>query len=137
MPSAQIGSRTPPRPIRSWPAVVAVTLQWLAWIVLPLLVPQAGLYGFIGGVFGGGLAVLVWLLFFSRAAWSERLGALVLMPAALYATSFVVHQSISNGMMGMMLYIFSIPFLSLALAAGIFAHKASFAAMDEPSPPMK
>ena len=67
----------------------------------------------LGGV-AGGLAVLVWWLFFSRAPWSERLGVLVVTAVALFATSRLVHESIANGMMGMMLIIYSIPLVSLA-----------------------
>jgi len=95
--------------------VLAVALQWLAWLVLPRLVPEATLYGMLGGILGGGLIVLLWWLFFSRAPWSERVGALVLIAVALFATSRIVHKSIANGAMGMMLPMYSIPVLSLAL----------------------
>jgi outer membrane protein assembly factor BamB len=100
--------------LRLWPGVLAVTLQWLAWVALPRLVPEATLYGLLGGI-GCGLIVLLWWLFFSRAPWSERVGALVLMPVALFATSRIVHPSIANGAMGMLLPMFSIPVFSLAL----------------------
>lgn len=102
-------------PLRLWPGVVAVVFQWLAWFVLPMVVPEAMLYGLLAGIFGGGLAVIVWWLFFSRAPWPERVGALVLMPLGVFAASLVVHKSIANGMMGMMLPLLSIPILSLAL----------------------
>jgi outer membrane protein assembly factor BamB len=95
--------------------VLAVALQWLVRFVLPLAVPEAMLYALMAGVFGGGLAVVLWWLFFSRAAWSERVGALVLMPVALFATSHLVHESIAKGAMGMLLPIFAIPVLSLVL----------------------
>ena len=52
---------------------------------------------------------------FSRAPWSDRVGAIVLMVAALFATSRVVHASIAGGMMGFMLVMYAIPALSLAL----------------------
>jgi outer membrane protein assembly factor BamB len=98
-----------------WPGVLAVVLQWLAWIVLPRVVPDAALYGILGGILGGGLAVIVWWLFFSRAPWIERVAALVLMPVVLFATSRVVHPSIAGGAMGMLLPILAIPVLCLAL----------------------
>ena len=41
------------------------------------------------------------------------------MIAAVFATSFVVHESVSNGMMGNMLFVFSIPLLSVALVAAV------------------
>jgi outer membrane protein assembly factor BamB len=123
MTNAQTDERAEPRPLRLWPGVLAVVLQWLAWLVLPLVVPEAMLYGVLAGVFGGGLAVLLWWLFFSRAPWSERMGAIVLMTVALFATSHLVHASIANGMMGMMLPMFAIPVLSLALVGWAVASR--------------
>ena len=102
------------KPLRLWAGVVAVALQWLAWVVLPRLVPEAALYGLLGGI-GCGLIVLLWWLFLSRAPWSERIGALLLIAVALFATSRIVHPSIANGAMGMLLPMYSIPVLSLAL----------------------
>ncbi len=104
--------------LRVWPGVLAVTLQLLAMFVAPLIFSNANII--IGGL-AGGLIVLVWWLFFSRAPWSERLGAIVLIVIALYATSHIVHASIANGMMGMMLPIFAIPILSIALVASAVA----------------
>jgi outer membrane protein assembly factor BamB len=113
---------TPRKPLRLWPGVVAVALQWLVRFVVPIFVPDAGGTAILGGI-AGGLAVIVWWLFFSRAPWSERVGALVLMVVALFATSRLVHESISNGMMGMMLPIFAIPVLSLALVSWAVASR--------------
>jgi outer membrane protein assembly factor BamB len=105
------------KPLRLWPGVLAVVLQWLAWMVLPTIAPEAAFYGIVGGVLGGGLVVVLWWLFLSRAPWPERVGALVLMPVALVATSRLVHPSIANGAMGMMLPLYAIPVLCLALVA--------------------
>ena len=108
----------PPRqqqPLRLWPGVVIVVLQSLAWLVLPRLFPAAAFYGIVRGIFGGGLAVIVWWLFFSRAPWVERVGALVLMVVGLFVASLFVHESIATGMMGMMLPVLGIPVLCLAL----------------------
>jgi outer membrane protein assembly factor BamB len=63
------------------------------------------------------LVILLWWLFFSRAPWGERVGALVLMVVGLAVTSRVVHVSISNAAMGFMLYVYAIPTLCLALVA--------------------
>ena len=52
------------------------------------------------GAVVGGLLILLWWLFFSRAPWSERLGVTVLMIVALFATSRLVHESIAGGAMG-------------------------------------
>jgi outer membrane protein assembly factor BamB len=99
-----------------WPGIVLVALQWLVRFVLPVVVPETSMIAVLGGI-GGGAAVLIWWLFFSRAPWVERLGAVALMALALFATSTVVHESISNGMMGMMLPVFTLPLLALALVA--------------------
>jgi outer membrane protein assembly factor BamB len=117
MTIAQIGEPTPEKPLRLWPGVVIVILQWLVRFVLPVIVPEALLIALIGEVVGA-LALLIWWVFFSRAPWSERVGALVLMVVALFVTLRIVHESIRNGMMGMMLFIYAIPVLSLALVAG-------------------
>jgi outer membrane protein assembly factor BamB len=123
MTIAQTGEPAGQKPLRLWPGVLAVVLQWLARFVVPVVVPEAALYGVLGGVFGGGLAVVLWWLFFSRAPWSERVGALVLMAVALFATSRVVHESIANGAMGMLLPIFAVPVLSLALVCWAVASR--------------
>jgi outer membrane protein assembly factor BamB len=115
-----MNAATGQKPLRLWPGVVAVVLQWLAFLVVPIIVPSFGIAAVLGGA-AGGLVVLIWWLFFSRAPWSERVGAVVLMVAAVMATKRIVHESIANGMMGMMLPVFSIPVLSLALVASAAA----------------
>jgi outer membrane protein assembly factor BamB len=105
-----------------WPGVVAVVLQWLAWLVLPIVEPSAAGFGVLGGLVGG-LVILVWWLCFSRARWSERLGAVVLMVVAVAATLLIVHKSIATGMMGMMPFIYALPLLSLALVAWAVASR--------------
>lgn len=86
MTIAQTDEPTPPKPLRLWPGVVIVVLQWLVRFGTPVVAPEATPFAVLGGLFGG-LAVLVWWVFFSRAPWSERLGAIVLMVVALFATS--------------------------------------------------
>ena len=98
-----------------WPGVLAVAIQWFAWIVLPKLVPEAKLYGMLGGILGGGLAVIVWWVFFSRAAWVERVGGVALIVVAMIATAPFLHKSIAGGAMGMLFPILAIPVLCLAL----------------------
>jgi hypothetical protein len=49
------------------------------------------------------LVLLVWWLFFSRARWSDRLGALILMIVGVLATKRLVHPSIAGAGMGMLL----------------------------------
>jgi len=123
------------QPLRLWPGVAAVTLQWLGMFVVPLFTPQFGGTGILVGV-GAGLLVLLWWLFFSRAPWSERLGAIVLIVISVAIAKRLVHPSIANGMMGFMVYLYSVPVMSLALVAwaaasrafSIAGRRASFAA---------
>ncbi len=102
------------KPLRLWPGVAAVVLQWLLWFVVPIVAPEAAMGAFLGAIVCA-LAIVAWWLFFSRAPWAERVGAIVLMIIAVIVTKRVVHPSIANGMMGMMLPVYSIPVLCLAL----------------------
>jgi outer membrane protein assembly factor BamB len=113
MTIAQTEEPTPRKLLRLWPGVAAVVLQWLVRFVVPAVVPGTAFFGVLGGLVGG-LVVLVWWVFLSRALWSERLGAVGLMIAALFATKRIVHESIATGVQGMLLAILAIPVLSLA-----------------------
>ena len=116
MAIAETDVPTARKPLRLWPGVVIVILQWLGRFVVPVFVPAAVFYGLIGGLVGG-LAVVVWWVFFSRAPWSERLGAVILMIVALFATPLILDKSIATGAMGMLFPIFAIPGISLAFVA--------------------
>jgi hypothetical protein len=120
MTIAQTNEPTPRMPLRLWPGVVAVVLQWLLWYVVPIVVTESGLFGMIGGAVCA-LVLVVWWLFFSRALWSERVGAIILMIVAVFATKRIVHPSMAGAGMGMLLYISTIPGLSLALVAWAMA----------------
>ncbi len=122
MAIAQTDEPTLQKPLRLWPGVVAAVLLVLVRFGLPIVVPDASAYGVMGGL-AGGLVIILWWLFFSRAPWAERLGALVLMIVALFATARLVHISIAKGMMGMMLPVFAIPILCLALVAWAVASR--------------
>lgn len=102
------------KPLLLWPGIIAVVLQWLAWLVVPMVAPGTGPFGVLAGLVFG-LALLLWWLFFSRVRWVERLGAVLLIVVAVASTSRIVHKSIAGGMMGMMLFVYVIPLLSLAL----------------------
>jgi outer membrane protein assembly factor BamB len=116
-------SATRPKALRLWPGVVAVSLLWLAWLIFPAVVPEWSGAGIIAA-FLFGAVVAAWWLFFSRAPWLERLAAIALMVAGVYATTFLAHESISNGMMGFMPIVYSIPVLSLALVGWAVATRA-------------
>jgi len=104
---------TSQKPLRLWPGVVIVAVQWLLRFVLPIFVPETKAIGVIGGLVCG-LLVVVWWLCFSRAAWPERLGALALMVLAMFATSRIIDVSIAKGMMGLAFPVYAIPVLCLA-----------------------
>ncbi|MBO0862906.1 MAG: PQQ-binding-like beta-propeller repeat protein [Chloracidobacterium sp.] len=104
------------RPLRLLPGVIAVAMQWLLWFGVPFVAPEAVMAALIGGL-ACALAVLVWWLFFSRAPWIERVGAVALIVVSVIAAKRIVHPSIAGGMMGMMLPIYSIPVMCLALVA--------------------
>src|SRR5215831_16284526 len=87
------------KPVRLWPAVVIVILQLLLRFVAPRVNPDFMVYGLFAGPVAG-LAIVLWWLLLSRAPWSERLGAVALMIAALFATSRLVDRSIATGAMG-------------------------------------
>lgn len=121
------GETPAPKPLRLWPGVVLVALQWLLRFVVPFLVPDAAMIGVLGAL-GCGLLLVVWWLFFSRAPWLERLGALALLIVAVPVTKLFVHPSIAGGMMGMMPIVYAVPLLSLALVAWAAASRG-FAAV--------
>jgi len=101
--------------LRIWPGVAIVVIQWLIRFIIPLLSSsdKALMIGVFGGILGG-LAVVVWWAFFSRARISERWGAILLMIISLFAASRFLDKSIATANMGMMFEIYSIPVMSLA-----------------------
>ena len=119
------------KPLRLWPGVAAAALLLLVRFGLPAALPEAEFFGLesgIVGIFGsivGALAILSWWLLFSRAPWSERLGAIVLMVLALWATPRFLHESIAGAGMGMFFYVMAVPVMSLGLVAGAVAGRGS------------
>ena len=103
--------------LRLWPGILAVVLMWAIRLVLPIVDSQLGLGAVAGGALLG-VVILLWWLFFSRAPWSERIGAVVLMVVAIVATYRVVDVSIATGMMGGLLIMYGISALPSALVAG-------------------
>ena len=120
MSTVEIDGPKPRKPVRLRPGVVIVALQWLVLLVLPAVVP--GTYGIaLMAAAAAGVVLLLWWLFLSRVPWLDRLGAVVLMVAAVIVTKRIVHPSISNAGMGMLIFIYSIPLMSLALVASAAA----------------
>src|SRR5213593_3205757 len=117
MTLTKAGEPTPQPPLRLWPGVVAVTLQWFLWFVLPIIPiiqPQATIFGMLGGVFCG-LVVLIWWAFFSRVPHFERWGAIVFIVIAVAATPRILHPFFAGAMVVFRIYV--IPGVSLALVA--------------------
>jgi outer membrane protein assembly factor BamB len=114
-----------PTPLRLWPGVVAAAVIVGLRILMPAIFPETGFAGTIAAL-AGTLAIIVWWLFFSRAPWSERIGAIVVMVAAVFATRPFLHRSITNGMMGFMFPIYAVPvLLGPAFVASVLATRRS------------
>ncbi len=97
-----------PQRFRLWPGVIAGTVVVFGRLILPAAFPGVEFYGLLAGI-AGALAIVVWWTFFSRARWSERLGAVVLMIGAAALTPLIVHPSIAGGLMGRMVYVYAVP----------------------------
>jgi outer membrane protein assembly factor BamB len=96
--------------------VVAAVLLVFVRLALPALWPDLTIYGVLGG-FAGAALILVWWLFFSRALWLERLGAIALMVAGLLVTRQFLDISISTGAMGGLLPLLALPPLAVLFVA--------------------
>jgi len=104
------------KPLRVWPGVVLVILQWLLLYAVPAVAPEATFVGIMGGLACGVVIVLWWLLL-SRARWFERLGALALVIIGFLVTRRFVDVSIATGAQGLLLVILMVPVLSLCFVA--------------------
>ncbi|MCP3996853.1 MAG: PQQ-binding-like beta-propeller repeat protein [bacterium] len=104
------------RSLRLWPGVAVVLLQWLVRLGLPVVAPDVGAFAVLAGPVGL-LAVVLWWVLFSRAAWVERIGAVAAMGAALFATPYLLHESVRQGNMGVQFLIYSPSLLSLGFVA--------------------
>jgi outer membrane protein assembly factor BamB len=105
-------------PLRIWPGVAIVAIVWLSRFGAPVVGADAStqfLVRVLGGVIGGA-AVAVWWLAFSRAPWSERLGILGLLIAALATTWLIGDRSIPVWILW-----YGGPLLGLALVASLVA----------------
>ena len=99
--------------LRLWPGVAIVAVQWLVRFGLPVVAPDLTMYAVIGG-FAGAFALAFWWLFFSRAAWFDRIAAIVLMVAAIAATYPFLDISLATGAMGMIFPMLALPGICLA-----------------------
>ena len=118
------------KPLRLWPGVAAAVLLVLVRFILPVVAPKAEFFGMgasLVAILGGlalALVIVLWWILFSRAPWSERLIAIVVMLVAAVATRPFMHISIQNGMMERMFYIYAVPStITLALVAWAVASR--------------
>jgi len=116
MATAQTVEPKRKKTLRLWPGVVLVILQLVLRFAVPVFAPDALFYGVMAGPVGG-LAVILWWLFFSRAAWSERLGAVGLIAAALFVTRRFIDVSIATGAQGILFPVLALTFLGLPFVA--------------------
>jgi outer membrane protein assembly factor BamB len=113
MSTTSVNEAPPSTSLRLWPGVAIVAVQWLLRFGLPIVSPDLTKYAVIGG-FAGAFALVVWWLFFSRAAWFDRIAAVVLMVAAIAATYPFLDVSIATGAMGMIFPMLALPGMCLA-----------------------
>ena len=71
------------------------------------------MFAVMGGVLGW-VALVVWWVFFSRAAWFDRIAAVVLMLGAMAATYPFLDVSLATGAMGFIFPMLAVPGISLA-----------------------
>jgi outer membrane protein assembly factor BamB len=114
MTNEQTGEAIARKPLRLWPGIAIMVLTALVKFGLPKVWPDGLEYSMLGGM-AGGLLIVLWWAFFSRARWSERVGAIVLMIIAVAATKFILlDPSIATGAMGLLFYIHAVPLLGIA-----------------------
>ena len=103
------------KPLRLWPGVILASALVLAKVVLRLYPPAFGTEMLMA--FAGTVAIFIWWLLFSRAPWSERLGAVVVTVAAAFAIRPFAHESTPPGAIGMLFALFALPLPGPALVA--------------------
>ena len=112
---------TPTRPLRLMPGIILAILLVVLWVLPPLVAPNVlifelplALISMFAAVALGAL-ILLWWIFFSRAPWLERLAAVALMVAAVFAARLIVDESIRGAGQRMLMFVLSVPVLSVAL----------------------
>ena len=116
MTSFQKTTPSSAKQLRLWPGVALAVLILLLKFTVPIFAPDSMALVFLGALVGV-LLILLWWLLFSRAPWLDRLGAVVLVVAAMYITFPFLHMSIQGGAMGFLFPAMSLPILSVVLVA--------------------
>ena len=112
----------PRKPLRLWPGVCIVVLQFLSLYVPSYFAPAspAMFFGMMGSFTIGTLLLFVWWLFFSRARWSDRLGGL-----ALLIVVHAVALALADPSAKMVTMVPGIPWLCAVFVASLFAGRRS------------
>jgi outer membrane protein assembly factor BamB len=100
------------QPLRLWPGVAIVAVQWLVRFGLPVVWPDGSMFAVIGGLLGFA-GVVIWWLLFSRAAWFDRVSAIIVMLVSLAGTVPLLDVSVATGAMGMLFPMLAVPGLCL------------------------
>ena len=107
-------------PLRLWPGVAAAVILVLVRVALPAIWPEQALVAVVGGL-AAAASILLWWLCFSRARWTDRLGAPLLIVVGLGACWFAADVSIAQGAMGGLLPMLALPPLTVALVVWALA----------------
>jgi outer membrane protein assembly factor BamB len=103
------------KPLRLWLGVALVVIQWILWLILPKFEPSGQTLPFsVFGGLAGGLAIIIWWTFLSRALWLDRIVGVSFMILSLLLFPSFAHKSVETGLSGMMFYIYAVPVLSLS-----------------------
>ena len=100
--------------LRLWPGITIAAIEVLVIAAATFMGSDGVIVGLLGGI-AAALLIFLWWLFFSRAAWTERIGAFVLMAAGVIAAKSIAHPSIVGAGQGMLMYMLPLPLLALAL----------------------
>jgi outer membrane protein assembly factor BamB len=106
--------------LRLWPGALIAGLVVAIRYVLPALVPETATAGMISGLVAGP-ALILWWAFFSRAHPFERWVGVLLLIALPAATPPFLHESLAEGGMGVLFFIYSVPVLVVGFVAWAFA----------------
>jgi outer membrane protein assembly factor BamB len=124
MTISENSNATSRKPLRLWPGLTLAIVQVAAWFGLPRVLDEEWkILGFFVPVVAG-LLIVLWWLFLSRAPWRERLGYLVLMIAAVAATSRLIHISVAQTSMGIMFYVLTLVLVPFAFVGGLAVSRA-------------
>jgi len=123
MTGTRIDAPSHQKPLRLWPGMVIVVLQWLARFGAPFLEPELAAYGAMGGLVALP-ALIIWWAFFSRAPHFDRWAGVILMVVTPVAVSNLLHESIATAGMGFLFYLYLAPVLTLAfLVWAVTSHR--------------